>query len=73
MAIVGDGKVPAERLAKINIPTLGLSGGASPEWARNSIAAVTAAIPGATSQVLEGQTHGVAPEVVAPVLISFFG
>jgi pimeloyl-ACP methyl ester carboxylesterase len=73
MAIVGDGKVPAERLAKINIPTLGLSGGASPEWARNSVAAVTAAIPGATSQVLEGQTHGVAPEVVAPVLISFFG
>ena len=72
MALVGDSSVPTERLARIAIPVLGLYGGASPAWAVESIAAVTAAIPGATQQVLENQTHGVAPEVVAPVVIRFF-
>jgi pimeloyl-ACP methyl ester carboxylesterase len=72
MALVGDSSVPAKRLAKITVPTLGLYGGASPPWARASIEAVTAAIPGATQDVLRGQTHGAAPEVLAPVLIEWF-
>ncbi len=72
LAIVGNGEVPTERLAKIGIPTLGVYGGASPSWARDSVAAVTAAIPGATMKVLEGQTHAAAPDIVAPVLIQFF-
>jgi pimeloyl-ACP methyl ester carboxylesterase len=72
LALVGNGQVPTERLAKIGIPTLGTYGGASPAWARESVAAVTAAIPGAIMKVLEGQTHAAAPEVIAPVLIQFF-
>lgn len=73
LAIVGNSQVPIERLARICIPTLGLYGGASPSWAHDSIAAVTAAIPGVTMRVLEGQTHATAPEVLVPVLIDFFG
>ncbi|HXA43275.1 MAG TPA: alpha/beta hydrolase [Candidatus Solibacter sp.] len=73
LAIVGNSQVPTERLARISIPTLGLYGGASPSWAHDSIAAVTAAIPGAAMKVLEGQTHASAPEVLVPVLIEFFG
>jgi pimeloyl-ACP methyl ester carboxylesterase len=71
MALVGDSTVPVDRLAGIGVPTLGLYGGASPAWARRSIEAVTAAIPGARKVVLEGQTHGASPEVLAPVLIEF--
>ena len=73
LAIVGTSQVPAERLARIAIPTLGLYGGASPPWAHDSIAAVAAAIPGATTKVLEGQTHASPPEVLVPVLTEFFG
>ena len=73
LALVGDSSVPVDRLAKINAPTLGLYGGASPEWAAASIAAVVGAIPGATQKVLEGQTHAANPAVLAPVLIDFFG
>lgn len=72
MALVGDSAVPTARLANIKVPTLGLYGGASPPWGRDSIAAVTGAIPGATQKGVEGQTHGAAPEVLAPILIEFF-
>lgn len=73
LALVGDSRVPVDRLAKITIPTLGLYGGASPAWAAASIGAVIGAIPGATQQVLEGQTHAADPAVLAPVLIDYFG
>jgi pimeloyl-ACP methyl ester carboxylesterase len=73
LALVGDSSVPVDRLAKITAPTLGLFGGASPEWAAASIAAVIGAIPGATQKVLDGQTHAPEPAVLAPVLSDFFG
>jgi hypothetical protein len=34
---------------------------------------VAAAVPGARTRVLEGQTHGAADDVLAPVLIEWFG
>jgi len=73
LALVGDSRVPVDRLAKITAPTLGLYGGASPEWAAASIDAVVGAIPGATQMVLEGQPHAADPAVLAPVLIDYFG
>jgi pimeloyl-ACP methyl ester carboxylesterase len=72
LALVGDSTVPVQRFAKIRVPTLGLYGGASPAWARESIDAVTAAIPAATQKMVEGQTHAAAPDVIAPILIDFF-
>jgi hypothetical protein len=64
-AVMGDGSVPADRFAAITAATAVLTGGASPEWFRAAGAAAAAAIPGATSRVLDGQTHDVAPDVLA--------
>jgi pimeloyl-ACP methyl ester carboxylesterase len=73
IAIVGVGNtMPAERLTAIRIPTLALDGGASPDWARHSVAALAATIPGARHLSLEGQTHGADIKVLAPVLEDFF-
>jgi len=72
LAICGDMSMPADRLATIAIPTLAISGGASPDWARNTVDAVAAAIPGARHTSLPGQTHGAADDVLAPVLVEFF-
>jgi pimeloyl-ACP methyl ester carboxylesterase len=71
LAICGDQSVPADRLATIEIPTLVLSGGDSPAWARNAVDAVAAAVPDARQRTLAGQTHGVADDVLAPVLVEF--
>jgi pimeloyl-ACP methyl ester carboxylesterase len=66
------GVVPHERLSRIDVPTLALSGGASPAWAARACAEVAAVIPGARTQVLEGQTHAAADDVLAPVLVDWF-
>lgn len=70
--IIMDGNdIPASRMARIRIPTLLLDGGASPDWARNSVAALAGIIPGARHLTLDGQTHGAADEVLSPVLVDF--
>src|SRR5207237_8899506 len=66
------GSVPVERLSKISSPTLALAGGASPEWAREGAHAIAAAVPNGQARVLEGQGHGVADDVLIPVLKEFF-
>ena len=71
-AIMGDGSVPTERLASITVPTLVIAGGASPAFMHNAAQAVALALPNAQRRTLEGQTHDVAPEVLAPVLVEFF-
>jgi pimeloyl-ACP methyl ester carboxylesterase len=73
LAITGDGKVPAERLAEIAAPTLVMNGGTSPAWASRAAEGVAAAIPGARRSAIEGADHGVAAEVLAPLLLEFFG
>jgi pimeloyl-ACP methyl ester carboxylesterase len=64
--------MPAGRLATIEVPTLALDGGASPDWARHSVREVAAVIPGARHITLEGQTHGADVKVLAPTLEEFF-
>jgi pimeloyl-ACP methyl ester carboxylesterase len=59
-------------LASIQVPTLVVSGGNSPDWARNAVDAVAAVIPGAQHASLDGQDHGAADDVLAPVLKQFF-
>jgi pimeloyl-ACP methyl ester carboxylesterase len=67
-----DETVPTDRLAAITAPTLVLAGGDSPDWARDTAERVAAAIPAGRWRVLEGQRHGVADEVLIPVLTQFF-
>ncbi|MFJ8444177.1 alpha/beta fold hydrolase [Kitasatospora griseola] len=62
--------VPAERLAALTVPVLVLDGGLSPESLRDAARAAAAAA-NAEYRTLEGQTHEVAPEVLAPVLTEF--
>ncbi len=71
-AIMGDGSVPADQLASITVPTLVMDGGASPAFMQSAAQAVALALPNARHRTLEGQTHDVAPEVLAPVLVEFF-
>jgi pimeloyl-ACP methyl ester carboxylesterase len=61
-----------ERAASITAPTLVMAGGASPAWLHNAAQAAAQAIPGAQQRILEGQTHGVAPDVLAAALMEFF-
>jgi hypothetical protein len=72
LAICRDNLMPADRLATIRVPTLVLSGGDSPAWARNAVAAVADTIPSAEHRSLAGQTHGAEDDVLAPVLRKFF-
>jgi pimeloyl-ACP methyl ester carboxylesterase len=69
LTLCNGGVVPRDRLARIGVPTVTISGGRSPDWAGRACATVAAAVPGARTVVLDGQTHAVADDVVAPVLI----
>ncbi len=71
-AALGDGSVPTARAAAINVPTLVMDGGASPAFMRETAQAIANAIPGAQYRTLEGQTHEVSAEALAPVLVEFF-
>lgn len=61
-----------EQLGALKIPALVMGGGASPEWMLNTQRAIARAIPGAQYRILEGQTHQVAAEAIAPELEAFF-
>jgi pimeloyl-ACP methyl ester carboxylesterase len=63
-ATMGDGALPTDALARITAPTTVLSGGASPDWMGAAAAAAAAAIPDARHEVLAGQTHDVAADVL---------
>ncbi|HEY3993926.1 MAG TPA: alpha/beta hydrolase [Ktedonobacteraceae bacterium] len=68
----GDGSLPVERLATITIPTLVMSGGASPAGMTEGVQQVARALLHGQYRPLAEQTHNVAPQVLAPVLIEFF-
>jgi pimeloyl-ACP methyl ester carboxylesterase len=63
---------PVGRWAAVTVPTLVIDGGASPEWARNAVAALADSLTDARRVTLEGQTHQYDPELLAPVLREFF-
>jgi pimeloyl-ACP methyl ester carboxylesterase len=74
LTLCGPGNVlPADRLAKIQIPALAIGGSLSPQWLPAGARAVADAIPGARYETLEGQDHGVLnqPEALRPLLIDF--
>jgi pimeloyl-ACP methyl ester carboxylesterase len=70
--VMGDYGIPAERAAKIHVPTIILTGGASFPFFRETADALVRLIPGARSEVLEGQEHNVDPTVIAAALTPFF-
>jgi pimeloyl-ACP methyl ester carboxylesterase len=62
----------AERVAWVTAPTLLIDGGASPPWARNAVDRLADRLPHGHRRTIEGETHEVAPESLAPVLREFF-
>ena len=72
-AIMGeDGSIPAERAARVHVPTLVMAGGDGVPFMRETAKTLSTTIPGATLMTLEGQTHEVQAEALAPVLVEFF-
>jgi pimeloyl-ACP methyl ester carboxylesterase len=67
-----DASVPTGRAARVAMPALIMDGGASYPFMHITATALANAIPNAQHRTLEGQTHEVAPEVLAPALIEFF-
>jgi hypothetical protein len=63
--------VPRERAARVTVPALVVSGSASPPALHQAAKATADAITTAEHRTLEGQTHDVAPEALAPVIIDF--
>ncbi|MGH2546657.1 MAG: alpha/beta fold hydrolase, partial [Actinomycetota bacterium] len=55
----------------IDVPTLVIAGGASPEFFRDTATRIAQLLPNGSMTVLEGQDHGAPAEVVAPVVEAF--
>jgi pimeloyl-ACP methyl ester carboxylesterase len=70
--VLGDGRVPRDLASRISVPTVVFAGGASPEVLHRAAKAAAEAIPAAALCTLDGQTHDVAPDALAPVLAEFF-
>lgn len=64
--------LPADRWSAVQVPTLIVAGSKSPDWMRNGMKALAEVLPVAEHHTLEGQTHLVKPQVLAPVLTQFF-
>jgi pimeloyl-ACP methyl ester carboxylesterase len=72
VTVVGDGSIPTERSSSATVPTLVMDGGESPAWVRQATRAVAATLPNGHHRTLEGQTHDVAPDVLASAVEEFF-
>jgi pimeloyl-ACP methyl ester carboxylesterase len=67
--------LPAEKVkqwASTTMPTLVIVGGASEAFFHHGTQALVDILPNAQHHILEGQTHEVAAEALAPVLVEFF-
>jgi pimeloyl-ACP methyl ester carboxylesterase len=70
--IMGDYALPTERVAAVTIPTLVLDGGASFPFMHPTAQALANLLPNGRQRTLEGQSHDIAAEALAPVLEDFF-
>jgi len=72
-AIMGkDGSIPIERVARVQVPTLVMNGGNGAPFMRETARTLSKTIPDARLRTLDGQTHDVHPDALAPVLVEFF-
>jgi pimeloyl-ACP methyl ester carboxylesterase len=71
-AVMGDSTVPTDLISWVKVPTLVLNGSETGDWAANAADALTSALSNGRRDALQGQTHNLSWEVLAPVLIEFF-
>ena len=67
-----DRSAPVERATVVKVPTLVMNGTAIP-FMRDTAVTLSKAIPHARQRTLDGQTHDVDLQVLAPLLVEFFG
>lgn len=60
--------LPADAYAAVTAPTLVIAGAKSPEYMRNSQAAIVAALPHGRLETLTGQTHMIKARATAPAV-----
>ena len=64
--------MPTAAASEVTIPTLVMDGGAGFAFMHPAAVALAGALPNGQQRTLEGQTHEVAAEALAPVLVEFF-
>lgn len=70
--VLRDGSLPLDEAAAVTVPTLVLSGGASPGWMSEVAKRIADAVPAGRHEVLPDQEHNVAAEALVPALAAFF-
>jgi hypothetical protein len=71
--LLGDGLLHADRFVALPTPLLAIAAGNAPPFMRETASAIARAVPGGTSLVLDGATHDLVPEILAPPLLRFLG
>jgi pimeloyl-ACP methyl ester carboxylesterase len=71
-ALGEEASIPTERAARVSMPALVMDGRESFPFMHTTALALAKAMPKGQHRALEGQTHEVASEAIAPVLIEFF-
>ena len=71
-ALGEDATVPTERAARVAVPTLVMDGSESFPFMHTTAIALANAMPQGQHRTLEGQTHEVNADALAPLLIDFF-
>ncbi len=66
------GSIPTERAARVDVPTLVMSGTAGLPFMLETARTLSMTIPRAELRTLDGQAHDVHADVLAPVLAAFF-
>jgi pimeloyl-ACP methyl ester carboxylesterase len=72
LRLANGGRVPIERLKRIDLPVLAIAGGASAAWASSTTAAIASVVRHGEAQIVDGQQHLPADTVVAAILERFF-
>lgn len=70
--IVGTGQLPLDRVRAVRCPLLAVAGAAAPPFMRETAEAVAHAASDGRALILEGATHDLVPEILAPPLLTFY-
>lgn len=71
-ALGEEAAIPTERAARVSMPALVMDGSESFPFMHTTAVTLANAMPKGQHRTVEGQTHEVSAEAVAPVLIKFF-
>jgi pimeloyl-ACP methyl ester carboxylesterase len=71
-ALGEEADIPTDRATLVSMPALVMDGSESYPFMHTTAVALADAMPKGQNRTLEGQTHEVAAEAIAPVLVEFF-